>query len=144
MSHCRLEGGNNPSDWNSIRLRNEKCIDTVKYQVVLGTSCTIGRLQLSQCRAIPARAAVHREGLARSAAAKREGRKVSRTPRVSPPCHLHPSPLPPRYMIAALEPLPAAIIRTHKRHLLRVRHQRWPLPAASPPALHAKRAFAAL
>ena len=34
MSHCRFEGGNIPSDWNSIPVGNEKCIFTVKYQVV--------------------------------------------------------------------------------------------------------------
>ena len=95
----------------------------------------------AQCRAIPTGAAVHREGLARSAAAKRGGRKVSRTPRVSPSFHLHPSPLPPRYMIVALAPLPSAIIRTHKRHLHRVRHHRCPLPTASPPALATKLAL---
>ena len=38
MSHCRSEGGNIPSDWNSIPVGNEKCISTVKYQVVRDTS----------------------------------------------------------------------------------------------------------
>ena len=38
MSHCRFEGGNIPSDWNSIPLGNEKSIYTVEYQVVRATS----------------------------------------------------------------------------------------------------------
>ena len=84
---------------------------------------------------------MHREGLARGWCSRSRQQPSQDDRECRRSSHLQPSPLPPRYIIAALEYLPTARIRTYKRYLLLLHRQPRPLPAASPPALAAKLAL---